>query len=216
MFLENSNFRNKDYMRESHEIKERILKEEKEKIKIIENLENPSEKLKECLKLLNNYVFPVSPIDIEIKELDIESKYGDKLVPAYHFFEKDKDDKMIDEKFIVNKKLDQNKDNYNFEHVLKVAIHEIRHRVQHTFPIGLFDKKNIEDHIKDYKKEFNLLISYFPKNISSNDFDACLIEEISAGLFKKGISLFEISEMISKDQESILKYLSQEGFLDKK
>lgn len=166
---------------------------EKEQLKEIEKLENSSEKLKGILELIDKNIFPENPLYIKIVE-EIKSKYKGKIPAAQHYFDEGKKGEMLNEHYCVNKEID--KEDYKLNGLIEVAIHEARHRVQHTFSsVGLFTRDNFKEFENKYPV-LKLLEERLPKNLSPNDFDACLVENLSSFLRKNGVSLLEISKSI--------------------
>ena len=195
------------------EYKDFKKEEEKEKMEEIEKLENNSEKLKEILVLGEKYLFPDNQLPVKIVE-EIEGKYEDKIPAAAHVFDKDKEGKIINESYEVNKKID--KKDYDLNRLLKISFHEIRHRVQHNSSVELFTRENLEKLSKEYPDlNLEVFIGKLPKELSPNDVDACVIERIAVFLWEKEFSLSDISEkFISENSGKAIENLKESGFLD--
>jgi hypothetical protein len=174
---------------------------EQKKLKEIEKLKDFSEKLKRILELVDKNVFPENPLSVKIVR-EIKSKYENRIPAASHYFDEGKKGEMLNEHYCVNKEID--KKDYELNDLIEVAIHEVRHRVQHTFSsVELFARDNFKEFENKYPV-LKLLEERLPKNLSSNDFDACIVENLSSFLRKNGVSLSEISEsIISKNPKEI-------------
>ncbi len=178
--------------RESKFEKPPEIKIEKEGSKEIEKLENSSEKLRRVLKFIDKNIFPENPLPVKIVK-EIKSKYEKKIPAAQHYFDEGKKGEMLNEHYQVNERI--NEKEKNFDDIIEVAIHEVRHRVQHTFPIELFTRDNWKKFEEKYPS-LKLLKERLPENLSPNDFDACILENLSSFLRKNGVSLSEISKSI--------------------
>jgi len=159
-------------------------------------------------------VFPENPLPVK-KVKEIKSKYKERIPAAQHYFDEGKKGEMLNEHYQVNKKID--KEDYKLNDLKCVVIHEVRHRVQHTFPIELFTRDNFKKFEEKYPI-LKLLKERLPEELSPNDFDACVVENLSLFLIKNDVSLSEISEnIIDKNAEDVFKnieILSEEkGFV---
>jgi len=182
--------------------KEEVVQEYEKKLKGIEKLDNSLEKMKGMLELVDKIIFRenTSPIKV-VKE--IESKYGKKIPLVQYYFDKNKKGEIINEQYQVNEKINEEK--VNLDRIINMAIHEVRHRAQHTLGIELFTKSNCEEFFKEYPS-LKFLIKSLPENLSPNDFDACIVEKLSSFLIKNGVPLSEISKnIIPKNAKEILK-----------
>ena len=160
-----------------------------------EKKENFSERLRTELLRLNNLVFG-EEIPVEIKHLqDFPS------APALYHFEWDKDKQMpTQESYWVNDIIE------NPSHILRIAVHEIRHRVQHLLDIERFDQNKV----LKLEKILGVSFSHIPQNLDKNDFDAFIIDRIVESLMKRRdeISLEVIAEeIIKKDADDIILFL---------
>ncbi len=191
---------------EDREEEETEQKNFEKEAKEIEKLEYSSEKLKSILGLIDENIFPENPLPVKIVK-KIESKYKGKIPAAKHYFDENEKGEMINEHYRVNKGVD--KGNYEFIDLKGVAIHETRHRIQHALKPELFNKENIKG-FKEKYPALTFLIDNFPKELSPEDFDACLVENLSLSLIRNNVSLSEILEnIISKNPEEILKNVEE-------
>lgn len=183
--------------------------------KKFEGLENHSDRLELSLKLIDKKIFPENPLPIKIVE-KIE-KNNQTFVASHHFDESESEKEIIkNECYEVSKEIDE-KNYKNLATIIGIAIHEVRHRVQHTLPIELFTKENIKEFeqkypfLKSIQKEkekslSELIMEKFSKDLSPNDFDAVLVERLSLYLLKNKIPLSEIlSILLKNDAEEIIK-----------
>ncbi len=175
------------------------LKKEQEILTDIEKLKKSSEKLKKILELIDKYVFLKNSLPIKLMD-KIKSRYEKHIPSAAYYFDKDQKGRTVNESYLVNKKINDKKNDY----LIAVTIHEVRHRVQHKFPIELFNKNSWGEIERQYPT-LKLLKKRLPKNLSPNDFDASVVENLSSFLRKNGISLIEIStDIIPKSPKEIL------------
>ncbi len=170
-------------------------------LKEIEELGNSSEKLRRVLEFIDKIIFRENTLPIKIVK-EIKSKYKKKIPLAQHYFDEGKEGEILNEHYQVNERI--NKEKVNFNKIIKIAIHEVRHRVQHTLRIELFTK----DNYKKFKEKYpplKSLIKELPENLSPNDFDACIVEKLSSFLIKNKVPLSEISKnIIPKNANEIL------------
>lgn len=182
------------------------------KLDLIEKLKKPSNQLKNLLNLIDENVFPENTLPVEMVKR-IESKYDGKIPIAEHYFDEDENGEMANECYRINREIDKEdygfKEDYEFIDLKGIAIHEIRHRIQHTLKPELFNKENIKG-FKEKYPALTLLIDRFPKELSPEDFDACLVENLSLFLIKNWASLSEILEnIISKNPEEIFENIEK-------
>ena len=172
------------------------------RLELIEELQKPSDKLKNLLNLIDESVFPENPLPVKIVK-EIKSKYKDRIPAAQHYFDENEKGEMLNEHYQVNKRIDE--EDYRLDSLIEVSIHEVRHRAQHTLPIELFTRDNFKKFEEKYYS-LKLLKERLPKELSPNDFDACVVENLSLFLKKNCVSLSEISEnIIDKNAEDIFK-----------
>jgi len=173
------------------------------RLDLIEKLQKPSDKLKNLLNLIDESVFPENPLPVKIVK-EIKSKYEERIPSAQHYFDEDNEKgKMLNEHYQVNEKI--NEEHYKLDDLAEISIHEVRHRVQHTLSIELFTRDNFKKFEEKYPS-LKLLKEKLPEELSPNDFDACVVENLSSFLRKNSVSLSEISEnIIDKNAEDVFK-----------
>lgn len=94
------------------------------------------------------------------------------------------------------------------ETIIKIAIHEVRHRLQHNNRVKIFYRnKKYRNPIGNFVKFTSLVYKYEAKNkpkkyikerLSNNEFDANVIDNFFADRLHKGKSIKELSEIIKK------------------
>ncbi|MCK4354780.1 hypothetical protein KAW43_00265 [Candidatus Parcubacteria bacterium] len=175
----------------------------------IEELENCSNKLKGILEFIDKNTFPEDHSPVKIVP-EIKSKYEGEIPSAQHCFEENEKGEMVNEHYQVNEEI--NKKDYDQNDAIGASVHEVRHRAQHTLPIELFTRENFKKFEEKYPV-LKLLKESLPENLSPNDFDACIIEDLSSFLRKNKVTLSEISaKIISKGAEEIfenIEYLAR-------
>ena len=184
--------------------------------KLIENnTENREfiEKIKENFELFD--IYPKIPV-IE------ENKLNDSDVKACFHYDEEKDEdkiKMINKNYFIYK--ENIKDIENMEELPRnLAIHEIRHRIQHedeyerqkeTEKINLFSIDFINNINNDFIK--NKLLHYInslPEQVKNNhrELDAKITEEIICKLIENNlIEVEKVKELLKSDAHKILSYL---------
>ena len=184
--------------------------------KLIENnTENKEfiEKIKENFKLFD--IYPKIPVIEENKLNNSDTK------ACFHYDEEKDGDKikMINKNYFIYK--ENIKDIENMEKLPRnLAIHEIRHRIQHedeyerqkeTEKINLFSIDFINNIDNDFIK--NKLLHYInslPEQVKNNhrELDAKITEEIICKLIENNlIEVEEVKELLKSDAHKILSYL---------
>jgi|GEM_PF-5319162 len=129
-------------------------------------------KLKAILNFLDEYFFPSYPIEVKIEKSfeGNETPYGEiGGVPACHHFNRGDNDELTDhhyqiDKEVVNKKDENGEPEYDEFDLFSIAIHEVRHRLQHQ---------------GDQSRQEEELIMFSPRKIK--DFEEKLKEKLSEG-----------------------------------
>ena len=184
--------------------------------KLIENnTENREfiEKIKENFELFD--IYPKIPVIEENKLNNSDTK------ACFHYDEEKDGDKikMINKNYFIYK--ENIKDIENMEELPRnLAIHEIRHRIQHedeyerqkeTEKINLFSIDFINNINNDFIK--NKLLHYInslPEQVKNNhrELDAKITEEIICKLIENNlIDVEEVKELLKSDAHKILSYL---------
>ena len=184
--------------------------------KLIENnTENREfiEKIKENFELFD--IYPKIPVIEENKLNNSDTK------ACFHYDEEKDGDKikMINKNYFIYK--ENIKDIENMEKLPRnLAIHEIRHRIQHedeyerqkeTEKINLFSIDFINNINNDFIK--NKLLHYInslPEQVKNNhrELDAKITEEIICKLIENNlIDVEEVKELLKSDAHKILSYL---------
>ena len=184
--------------------------------KLIENnTENIEfiEKIKENFELFD--IYPKIPVIEENKLNNSDTK------ACFHYDEEKDGDKikMINKNYFIYK--ENIKDIENMEKLPRnLAIHEIRHRIQHedeyerqkeTEKINLFSIDFINNIDNDFIK--NKLLHYInslPEQVKNNhrELDAKITEEIICKLIENNlIDVEEVKELLKSDAHKILSYL---------
>ena len=184
--------------------------------KLIENnTENREfiEKIKENFELFD--IYPKIPVIEENKLNNSDTK------ACFHYDEEKDEDKikMINKNYFIYK--ENIKDIENMEELPRnLAIHEIRHRIQHedeyerqkeTEKINLFSIDFINNINNDFIK--NKLLHYInslPEQVKNNhrELDAKITEEIICKLIENNlIDVEEVKELLKSDAHKILSYL---------
>jgi len=184
--------------------------------KLIENnTENREfiEKIKENFELFD--IYPKIPVIEENKLNNSDTK------ACFHYDEEKDGDKikMINKNYFIYK--ENIKDIENMEELPRnLAIHEIRHRIQHedeyerqkeTEKINLFSIDFINNIDNDFIK--NKLLHYInslPEQVKNNhrELDAKITEEIICKLIENNlIEVEEVKELLKSDAHKILSYL---------
>ena len=184
--------------------------------KLIENnTENKEfiEKIKENFKLFD--IYPKIPVIEENKLNNSDTK------ACFHYDEEKDGDKikMINKNYFIYK--ENIKDIENMEELPRnLAIHEIRHRIQHedeyerqkeTEKINLFSIDFINNIDNDFIK--NKLLHYInslPEQVKNNhrELDAKITEEIICKLIENNlIEVEKVKELLKSDAHKILSYL---------
>jgi hypothetical protein len=184
--------------------------------KLIENnTENREfiEKIKENFELFD--IYPKIPVIEENKLNNSDTK------ACFHYDEEKDGDKikMINKNYFIYK--ENIKDIENMEELPRnLAIHEIRHRIQHedeyerqkeTEKINLFSIDFINNIDNDFIK--NKLLHYInslPEQVKNNhrELDAKITEEIICKLIENNlIDVEEVKELLKSDAHKILSYL---------
>ena len=184
--------------------------------KLIENnTENREfiEKIKENFELFD--IYPKIPVIEENKLNNSDTK------ACFHYDEEKDGDKikMINKNYFIYK--ENIKDIENMEKLPRnLAIHEIRHRIQHedeyerqkeTEKINLFSIDFINNIDNDFIK--NKLLHYInslPEQVKNNhrELDAKITEEIICKLIENNlIDVEEVKELLKSDAHKILSYL---------
>jgi hypothetical protein len=186
--------------------------------KLIENnTENREfiEKIKENFELFD--IYPKIPVIEENKLNNSDTK------ACFHYDEEKDGDKikMINKNYFIYK--ENIKDIENMEELPRnLAIHEIRHRIQHedeyerqkeTEKINLFSIDFINNIDNDFIK--NKLLHYInslPEQVKNNhrELDAKITEEIICKLIENNlIEAEEVKELLKSDAHKILSYLTK-------
>lgn len=166
--------------------------------------------LQSKIELIDKTIFPNKPLDVRL-DADSESQ----AEASHHFDDSDLSNEKerfytVWEKGIQNNQLTE-KNNPEKE-VLRIALHEVRHRVQHDLNTKMLNindlkqfvvenpKTSLETYFSslDYKKFLDYMIS---SNKSENDFDAMVVEDIAMKLLKGNYD----DESIKKISDAILK-----------
>jgi hypothetical protein len=94
------------------------------------------------------------------------------------------------------------------EAIIKIAIHEVRHRLQHNGRVKIFYRnKKYRNPIGNFVRFTSLVYEYDAKNkpqkylkerLSDNEFDANVIDSFFAGRLHRGESIKKLSEIIKK------------------
>ncbi len=95
--------------------------------------------MRRILQFIDENAFPENILPVKIVK-EIKSKYGKEIPKAEHYFDEGEKGEMLNEHYQINKIIDKKK--INFDTIVKIAVHEVRHRVQYTFPIELFTRDN--------------------------------------------------------------------------
>ena len=184
--------------------------------KLIENnTENGEfiEKIKENFELFD--IYPKIPV-IE------ENKLNDSDAKACLHYDEEKDGdkiKMINKNYFIYK--ENIKDIENMEKLPRnLAIHEIRHRIQHedeyerqkeTDKINLFSMDFINNIDNDFiKNKLLYYINSLPEQVKNNhrELDAKITEEIICKLIENNlIEVEKVKELLKSDAHKILSYL---------
>jgi len=195
------------------------------------SLENPFEKIKSPesvlsselqskIELIDKTIFPDKPLDVHL-DVDTESQ----AEASHHFDDNNLSNEKehfytIWEKGIRNNQLVE-KENAEKE-VLRIALHEVRHRVQHDLNAQMLNindlkqfmvenpKTSLETYFSspDYKNFLDFMI-----NKSENDFDAMVVEDIAMKILRGNYdneNIKKVSEDIVKQSaKAILDYLQK-------
>ena len=171
------------------------------------------EKIKENFELFD--IYPKIPVIEENKLNNSDTK------ACFHYDEEKDGDKikMINKNYFIYK--ENIKDIENMEELPRnLAIHEIRHRIQHedeyerqkeTEKINLFSIDFINNIDNDFIK--NKLLHYInslPEQVKNNhrELDAKITEEIICKLIENNlIEVEEVKELLKSDAHKILSYL---------
>ena len=184
--------------------------------KLIENnTENKEfiEKIKENFKLFD--IYPKIPVIEENKLNNSDTK------ACFHYDEEKDGDKikMINKNYFIYK--ENIKDIENMEELPRnLAIHEIRHRIQHedeyerqkeTEKINLFSIDFINNIDNDFiKNKLLYYINSLPEQVKNNhrELDAKITEEIICKLIENNlIEVEKVKELLKSDAHKILSYL---------
>jgi len=205
----------------SHENPVQKIQNTKEIIKSPEEL---SVELLSKIKILDITIFPNKPLSIH---LDTNTESG---AEASHHFD-DNDSNNTNEHFytVWKKGIENNQliDKINPEkELLRIALHEVRHRVQHDLNIKMLDINNLKQFIVENPKtplekyfssdDYQKFLEYITTtNKSENDFDAMVVEDIAIKLLKGNYSDKNIEkiakDIIQQSSEIILKKIKEEN-----
>ena len=188
----------------------------------IETIPSPesiiSSEIKAKIELIDKTIFPNNPLNVQV-DADTETKF----VAAHRFDDKDYNNASehfysVWEKGIHDSQID-GKDNPEKE-ILRIALHEVRHRVQHDLNVKMITLEDLEQFIVEDPK--TLLQTYFSspsyKNFlevamskSKNDFDAMVVEGIAIKLLRGDYSGENIKiiadSVIKQSADIVLEYL---------
>lgn len=124
----------------------------------------------------------------------------------------------------MNKSLDKKESNQTA--LLGQAVHEVRHRLQHDKELQLFNRENIdelqdssqvlktfrEETDQSVKEKIEELHENEGKELSPNDFDAVVVEDLTKGLLERceNVSSSEIiKELVGEDAEKVIKKIDE-------
>lgn len=156
-----------------------------------------SEIVKNRLMLWEKLIFQASPTEI------VEF-YNEELPAIIHYFDEVKGE-ITNERYEINTKINAEPSYVELADVL--AIHEVRHKVQHNLDIEMFDKETARE--LEVKYSVNIINS-MPPHLSKNDFDADIVERIGKFLIAKGVSEeFIATQIISQNASDIIKNLER-------
>jgi len=169
------------------------------------------EKLKGYISEIDSHSFPQKPLSIEVDEKNTIKE------EAAHIYEKDEAGNIVKHYYMINKDLD-NKQDSDYS-LFGIAIHEVRHRAQLEIldQKDLFKKANLKlldkiDYkpLKELREKNNKEISEQVidiikkienkkgKKLSSNDYDAVVVEAISRLLYRHETPTYKTTKILIK------------------
>ncbi len=180
-----------------------------------------SSELESKIKLIDESIFPDKPLDVR---LDKDTESGAEA--SHHFDESDSDNGKEHFYTVWGKGVQDKlggKDNSKKE-VLRIALHEVRHRVQHDLNVQMLNINDLKQFMVENPK--TLLETYFSSpdyrdfinyatSKSDNDFDAMVVENIAMKLLRGNYSDENIkkitNDIVKQPADVILDYLKKLG-----
>lgn len=175
--------------------------------KSVERLEKPAERLKMLIGEFDRTIFPDEPLEVNV-ESEPEEPWGEGEEVVLSGYRDEHGDKRW--MYEINPKMEES----NYDELLRMAVHEVRHRVQRERSIKtVSDKESFStqlDKFSSLEKYKGEILEYaeriakkrehsekrLPPHIEKQEFDALVVEVISPAMMKRGMSVKEVSDEI--------------------